>query len=541
MEGEAASVRRALARLAPPALAASARVVGSAPRPSVRGKFLYVGEHKLYIRGVTYGPFRPTADGCEYHTREQVDCDFELMAERGINAVRVYTVPPRWLLDVAHHHGLWVMVGLPWEEHVTFLDDPRRCRRIERRVREMAATCAGHPALLCFAIGNEIPCGIVRWHGRRPVERFLRRLHHAVKAEDPECLVTYVNYPSTEYLDLPFCDFTCFNVYLESREKLESYIARLQNAAGDRPLLIGEVGLDSARNGVWEQARALEWQLRSIFAGGCSGAFVFAWTDRWHRGGYDIADWDFGLTTRERQPKPALESVERTFAESPFEPDRSWPMVSVVVCTYNGSRTIAGTLQGLRELDYPRYEVIVVDDGSSDDRVAEIVSHYDVRLIRTANRGLSNARNTRMLASRGEMVAYIDDDARPDPHWLNYLTHTFLTSPVACVGGPNIAPPGDGFVADCVAHAPGGPVHVLLTDRLAEHVPGCNMAFRRQALLEIGGFDPIFRTAGDDVDICWRMHQRWWTIGFSPTAMGWHHRRNSSRVYWRQQLGYGLA
>ena len=190
------------------------------------------------------------------------------MAANGVNAVRTYTVPPRWLLDLAHEHGLWVMVGLPWEQHVTFLDDrgPRRGDRAER-AGDRCGRCAGHPAILCYAIGNEIPASIVRWHGRRRIERFLRRLYDAAKREDPDALVTYVNYPSTEYLQLPFIDLVCFNVFLESGPQFESYLARLQNIAGDRPLLVTEAGLDSLRNSEEAQARALDWQVRTAFAG----------------------------------------------------------------------------------------------------------------------------------------------------------------------------------------------------------------------------------------------------------------------------------
>ena len=101
-----------------------------------------------------------------------------------------------------------------------------------------------------------------------------------------------MNYPTTEYLQLPFLDLVCFNVYLETQERLEAYLARLQNIAGDRPLLMGEVGLDSRRNGEYIQADVLDWQIRTIFAAGCAGTFVFAWTDEWHRGGHDIQDWD---------------------------------------------------------------------------------------------------------------------------------------------------------------------------------------------------------------------------------------------------------
>src|SRR3989442_7014584 len=104
----------------------------------------------------------------------------------------------------------------------------------------------------------------------------------------------------------------------------------------------------------------------------------------------------------------------------------------------------------------------------------------------------------------------------------------FLSTSHAAVGGPNLPPPGDGPIAECIARAPGGPVHVLLSDREAEHLPGCNMAFRKARLEAIGGFDPQFRTAGDDVDVCWRLEERGFTLGFSPAAMVWHHRRNSS-------------
>ena len=170
-------------------------------RPRVHGKFLFVGDEKLYVRGVTYGTFAPGPDASDFPASDVVRADFAAMAANGINAVRTYVVPPRWLLDVAAEHGIWVAVGLAWEQHVAFLDMDL-AGPIERRVREQARTVAGHPALLSVAIGNEIPASIVRWHGAKKIERFLRRLYEAVKREDPESVVTYVNYPTTEYLDL---------------------------------------------------------------------------------------------------------------------------------------------------------------------------------------------------------------------------------------------------------------------------------------------------------------------------------------------------
>src|SRR5260370_26225027 len=103
--------------------------------------------------------------------------------------------------------------------------------------------------------------------------------------------------------------------------------------------------------------------------------------------------------------------------------------------------------------------------------------------------------------------------------WVIYLVDSFLKTNHVGIGGPNIAPPGDGRIADCVANAPGGPVHVLLSDDTAEHIPGCNMAFRKAALQAIGGFDPKFRAAVHDRDRCLRLQKPSGTLGFHPAAL----------------------
>jgi len=508
-------------------------------RPSVHGKFIYLGEERMLVRGVTYGPFRPDGAGDDYRP-DVVMQDFAQMAAHGVNAVRTYTAPPRWLLDAAQAHELHVMVGLAWEQHVAFLDDRSLTRAIRERVQAEVRLCAGHPAVLCFAIGNEIQPAIVRWYGPHRVERFLASLYRTVKAEDPQALVVYANYPYTEHLRLPFTDFDCFNVYLESEARLETYIARLHRRVGNRALVLSEIGLDSQRNGEDKQADVLDWQLRSAVQGGCAGSFVFSWTDEWYRGGLDIDDWSFGLTTRERQPKPALDAVRRAHAADCLARDQPWPRVSVVVCSFNGARTIATCLEGLLQLDYPDVEIIVVDDGSTDS-TATIAGSFDVRLVQTPNRGLSAARNTGARAAAGEIIAYIDDDASPDPRWLRYLVAPLLERDHAAVGGPNILTGPTGTLAACVARAPGGPTPVLRTESEADHVPGCNLAVRASCLDAIGGFDHRFRVAGDDVDLCWRIAQRGWTIGFSPSAVVWHQARDSIGGYWRQQRGYGVA
>ena len=324
--------------------------------------------------------------------------------------MRVYTVPPRWLLDLAHEHELSVLAGLPWEQHVAFLEERKRADDIERRVRQGMQSIAGHPALLGVTIGNEIPASIVRWHGRKRIEAFLHRLYEAAKSEDPGGAGHgYVNFPTTEYLQLEFLDFCCYNVYLETKDRLDAYLARLQNLAGDKPLVMAEIGLDSLRNGQTHQAATLEWQVRTAFARGTAGVFVFAWTDEWHRGGHDIEDWDFGLTTRSRSPKPALEAegcIQRGYRFL-------WPAIAqeISVGSYN-ARGRRGYARPPRARSLSEFLDNRDKATRATDDTAAIARRYEgVRVIETANAGLSSARNTGMRGATGEIVAYIDDDA----------------------------------------------------------------------------------------------------------------------------------
>ena len=496
---------------------------------------------RFLVKGVTYGTFAPDAQGDQFPSLQQVAADFRQMATLGVNTVRTYTPPRRGLLDAAAREGLRVMVGLPWSQHVAFLDDRALRRTIRHDISAKVAELGDHPAVLTFAIGNEIPPGVVRWHGRMRVERFLRNLYEDAKAASPHSLFTYVNFPPTEFLDLSFLDICAFNVYLHREPELRAYLARLQHIAGQKPLLLAEAGADSIREGEAHQAEITSMHIRAAFEEGACGAIAFAWTDEWWRGGHPVEDWTFGLVDRQRRPKPAAAAVADAFDAAPFshERQRTWPRVSVVVCAYNAADTLEDNLRSLEQLTYPDCEIILVNDGSKD-RTSEIGHRFaKVRVIDTPNAGLSAARNVGLAEATGEIVAYTDADTRVDRDWLTFLVQPFLTSDVVGSGGPNVVPPDDPPIAQCIARAPGGPTHVLLDDRIAEHVPGCNMAFRRDALLAIGGFNPTYLRAGDDVDVCWRLQARGWTIGFASSALVWHHHRSSVKSYWRQQVGYG--
>ena len=510
-------------------------------RVQVAGKFFRSRDEKFYVRGFSYGPFAPNVAGEALPDRRQVKDDFAHIRRLGGNCVRVYYPPPLWLLDEAASHDLRVFIDVPWEKHRCFFEDWEALERARNRVRETARTLGRHPSIFAISVANEIPVDIIRFYGRKRVGRFIGELLDSVKQNAPECLATYVNFPTTEFFEPAPIDFYCFNVYIHDEHKLGIYLDRLQHIAGNKPLILGEYGIDTIREGDVEQAERLYNHVRQISRRGLAGSFIFAYTDDWHTSGRQIEDWAFGVTRRDRTEKVAAKMLQATWNRTPLTKAGDYPRVSVVVCSYNGAATLRECLNSLMQLDYPDFEVILIDDGSTDetrsiaDDYPQVVFHYQ------ANRGLSEARNVGARLASGEIIAYTDSDCVADRHWLLYLVEAMRDQNVEAIGGPNVSPESDGWIAKCIAVSPGNPSHVMLDDQHAEHVPGCNLAVRRQTLLGMGGFDPQFRQAGDDVDICWRILDAGLSIGYAPGAMVWHHRRATVSAFMKQQRGYGRS
>ena len=508
-------------------------------------KFFFEGDRKFFIKGVTYGPFKPDANGDYFGRPEQLEIDLHLMREIGLNVLRVYHPPPEWFLEKCAAAGMRVLITLAWEKHIEFLRQKKIRDQIARMVRVTVKRYAGNPAVLGYLVGNEISSTMARWLGVRQVLEFVEHLVRIGRAIDPDVLFSYATFPPTEYLLPQNVDFFCFNVYLHNQRDFERYLLRLQNLTEERPLVLGEFGMDTIHHSQDEQAEMLGWHIESVAKCGLAGTVLFSWTDEWFTGGQEVTDWAFGMVTRNRQPKKSYYTLREKFGQDnstlPHRALTEAPSVSVIVCSYNGGRTLARCLESLGKLNYPNYEVILVDDGSTDN-TAEIAAQFpNVRYIHQTNHGLSHARNTGAAAAKGQVFAYTDSDCMADPDWLYYLIGTLTSSNYAGVGGPNVSPPARNSIQACVAAAPGGPSHVLLTDTVAEHIPGCNMAFYRWAFENVGGFDPEYLKAGDDVDFCWRLQQAGFVIAFSPTAIVWHHRRFTLREFLKQQEGYGEA
>ncbi|MBL9142145.1 MAG: glycosyltransferase [Verrucomicrobiaceae bacterium] len=517
----------------------------STSRIVAAGKWLRMDGQKHFLRAVSYGPFKPNARGEPWPEEPRLDQDFAMIRAMGFNTVRVYELPTDAVLDAAIRHSLKLMVGIPWAQHVDVLGWPRWVddshrhsaagRGVELKMREAARRFGNHEAVVALIIGNEIEKTLVRWMEPRRVKRFIEALVRVAKEEAPHCLVSYATYPSTEYLMADNADFLAVNVYLEQREAFEKYVQRLQHLAGNKPLIITEFGVDVRQHGEARQAEVRAWFEDVCQRLGVAGNVWFAFTDEWHRGGEAVTQWQFGLVDELRRARPA--GVLPSVIPEPMP----YLKISVVVCTRNGSATLRECLEALGRQTYPHREVIVVDDGSTD-AVPEIAKSFEfARYHRLQHGGLSVARNAGALLATGEIIAYTDDDCMPDEDWLTQLAQAFDDPQWVAAGGPNIPPPPRNKIEALVAAAPGGPSHVMINDEEAEHLPGCNLAIRKRALEAIRGFNPIFRTAGDDVDVCWWLREYGGRLRFVPGAMVWHHRRFTVKAYFKQQIGYGHA
>jgi GT2 family glycosyltransferase len=225
-------------------------------------------------------------------------------------------------------------------------------------------------------------------------------------------------------------------------------------------------------------------------------------------------------------------------------PTRPLPSASVVVCTRDRPDDLACCLPGLQALAAQGHEVIIVDNCPSDDRTARLVAGYPmIRYLYEPRPGLDVARNCGLLAAKGEVVAFTDDDVEIDPGWLAALVRNFVDPMVAVVNG--IALPleletpaqrwfekTNGFARGFVRQEhDASTLNPLAAGELGV---GANMAVRRSAINAIGLFDEaldcgtITRSGGDQ-EYVYRALARGYRVVYEPAALVWHrHRRDWS-------------
>jgi cellulose synthase/poly-beta-1,6-N-acetylglucosamine synthase-like glycosyltransferase len=194
------------------------------------------------------------------------------------------------------------------------------------------------------------------------------------------------------------------------------------------------------------------------------------------------------------------------------------PKISIVIPTYNAEMTIGPLLDSLLKLDYPDYEIIVVNDGSEDGTKA-IVGQYQVKLLNQANRGASAARDVGLRAATGEIVAYVDSDVAVTQDWLRRLVEPFQDSHIGATTGRTVFLRNEMCTSwvrsmDIERRNAGRKEYTRLAN-------GPNSAFRKSVLLEVGGFDPHWYHA-EDTEVSYLVWRQGYKIRYVPEAVVHH-------------------
>jgi GT2 family glycosyltransferase len=242
------------------------------------------------------------------------------------------------------------------------------------------------------------------------------------------------------------------------------------------------------------------------------------------------------------------------------------PRISIVVCTLNGANRIEKCLAAVRRQSLGDcLQLIVVDDGSTDNS-AEVATAYGAEVIRhAANRGPAAARNTGIAAARAPIIATLDDDCEPEPEWAERLLGGFVDGVVG-VGGAAVPVSNGGYFGGYLErNNPLAPLEIDLASsthvayrfaryllRNARTTPSggravhafatANAAFQVAVLGQVGGFDERFRS-GEDLELCLRIgdEHALGALRFEPSAVVHHHFDTDPGVLLRRYRAYGMG
>ncbi|MGE5160395.1 MAG: glycosyltransferase [Betaproteobacteria bacterium] len=224
------------------------------------------------------------------------------------------------------------------------------------------------------------------------------------------------------------------------------------------------------------------------------------------------------------------------------QPTGPFPAVSVLVPAHNEEAVIARSVRAMLAMDYPDFEVIVVDDGSTDDTVGalrRLAGHPRLRIVRkVVNEGKAMALNDALPLARGEVVLILDADAEPAPDLLRWMVPHFAAPRVAAVTGNPRVRNTDTFLARLQSIEFSSIISLLRRSQRVwgriVTVSGVVAAFRRSALFDVGGFSPEMPT--EDIELTWKLQKKFYDVRYEPRAVCWMTVPVTYRGLWKQRL-----
>lgn len=222
------------------------------------------------------------------------------------------------------------------------------------------------------------------------------------------------------------------------------------------------------------------------------------------------------------------------------------PKISVIIPVYNCENTVGKCLESLLQQVETDFEIIMVDDGSTDRTVEICRAFQGVVVLSQKQGGPSRARNVGIRTARGEYAAFTDGDCVVDPHWLVELQKGFSAPEIAGVGGDQASPDDEtatgALIQDFLKTIGFAGEYIQSGTALKEtnHNPTCNAIYRKKALEEVGGFDESL-WPGEDVDLDFRIRNAGWRLVYNPNALVRHYRPKTHKAYARMMMRYGAS
>jgi glycosyltransferase involved in cell wall biosynthesis len=197
------------------------------------------------------------------------------------------------------------------------------------------------------------------------------------------------------------------------------------------------------------------------------------------------------------------------------------PFVSVVICTYKKRESLRKAIDSVLDSSYRNFELIVVSDGGKID-----LSQKGFILLEQKHRGLASARNTGIKNSKGEIIAFTDDDCIVERDWLKEIVNSFDSPEIGAVSGKSIEyfhEPKENLFWTCNRFGliKVNPKKIDKNDFVVVH--GCNMAFSRKALEEINFFDENFTYYFEEIDVAVRLLKKGFKIKINGKAVVKHY------------------
>lgn len=225
------------------------------------------------------------------------------------------------------------------------------------------------------------------------------------------------------------------------------------------------------------------------------------------------------------------------------------PLVSIIIPVRNEAELLKNCLESISNLDYPkdRIEVIIADGMSTDDTV-NTAKQLGARVVLNEKKTVSPGRNVAFKLAKGEIIAFTDADCIVDKNWIINSVRYFEDDKIACVGGPNLTPSGEGDFGKAVGFVfnqgifSAGSIHARELKEVKEvrSIPGCNAIYKKDALEKVMPIDETLLTC-DDTELNQRLIDKGYKLLYTPDVFVWHYRRPNPKRLFRQMYRYAVG